>query len=475
MDYKDISKIIEMISTDEELNSSYKNGSVTLNQPFENEDKTKLLGVYAKNQAGETVLVKFLDKDYADVFSDPSNILGLKEQYKCDIKQDPSTPNYWMCKILNLHIPFADSVKSFEHKVFFDYANKKVKSVRDGVQEYRGIELGIQPYDKVFTVYRAPETITKIVGLLDGLPLIEDHIDPKEAPAEDTINGSIEGTEIVEFNEGYKDSTLYLENTVNLNDKGLETLSKGKRQLSLGYLGKLKEHNIYDFEQFEIMPTHLAIVDRARGGDVLTFEDKKTNKDNNMEYSFIDEDGKISLQKVADMAGSLQEALKNAPLEEIVAVMPTLQALVASAKSNDPSLQTEEVVEKDEAVESEDMESKSSEGEEEEMKDMEYEKKDEKEESFEDSQKFIDAVNDAVSKKLKTVEKAKQFLPETYNFVDSSINKIMHDSVKEETGQTFEDSEIAVAFKMLKKQTSNYQNFGDEQKDAWADMDNKEI
>ena len=51
----------------------------------------------------------------------------------------------------------------------------------------------------------------------------------------------------------------------------------------------------------------------------------------------------------------------------------------------------------------------------------------------------------------------------------------MHDSVKEETGQTFEDSEIAVAFKMLKKQTSNYQNFGDEQKDAWADMDNKEI
>ena len=432
--------------------------------------------MYAKNQASENVLVKFLDKDYADVFSDYSNISGLKDQYKCDLDQDPSTPNYWMCKILNLSMPFADSVKSFEHKVFFDYANKKVKSVRDGVQEYRGIEIGIQPYDRVYTIYRAPETITKIVGLLDGLPLIEDHIDPKETPAEDSVNGSIEGTEIVEFNEGYKDSTLYLENTVNLNEKGLNTLSKGKRQLSLGYLGKLKEHDIYDFEQFDIVPTHLAIVDRARGGDVLTFEDKKTNKDNNMEYSFTDEEGKISLQKVADMAGSLQEALKNAPLEEIVAVMPTLQELVASAKSNDPSLETEEVVEeKVEEVESEDMESESPEGEEAAMEDMKDEKEEEKEESFEDSQKFKDAVNSVVAEKLNTIEKAKQFLSETYNFVDASTSQIMADAVKEETGQTFEDSEISVAFKMLKKQTSNYQNFGDGEKNVWFEIDNKEI
>ena len=195
-----------------------------------------------------------------------------------------------------------------------------------------------------------------------------------------------------------------------------------------------------------------------------------------MEYSFTDEEGKISLQKVADMAGSLQEALQNAPLEEIVAVMPTLQELVASAKSNDPSLETEEVVEeKVEEVESEDMESESPEGEEAAMEDMKDEKEEEKEESFEDSQKFKDAVNSVVAEKLNTIEKAKQFLSETYNFVDASTSQIMADAVKEETGQTFEDSEISVAFKMLKKQTSNYQNFGDGEKNVWFEIDNKEI
>ena len=471
-----------MISSDEAIQSSYKGETVTINQPFENEDKSKLLAVYSQNPAGETVLVKFLDKNYIENFEDQKEIYlsKLKEQYKCDLEQDQSTPNFWMCKILNLSFPFADSIKNFEHKVFFDYASKKLKSVRDGVQEYRGVEIGVQPYDRLFTVYRRPETITAIVGMLDGLPLIEDHIDPAKAPKDEEVNGVIEDTEIVEFNEGYKDSTLYLENSVNLNDKGLSALEKGKRQLSLGYLGKLKEHDVYDFEQYDIKPTHLAIVGKARGGDVLTFEDKKTNKDINMEISFIDEDGKISLQKVADMAGSLTEALKNAPLEEIVAIMPTLQELVASAKSNDPSLQEEEVsVESsDESGEEEEVKVETVEDENAESVDGEEQEMEDKgdHESFEDSQKFKDAVNSVVAEKLNTIEKAKDFLPETYNFVDSSTSQIMRDAVEKETGEKFEDSELPVAFKMLKKQTSNYQNFGDgAEKDAWAEINDKEI
>lgn len=480
MDFSDISKIIEMISSDEETHASYKDESVVLNKPFESEDRDKKLAVYAKNPEGEVVRVRFLDNDYMDSFSDEAYFSSMKDQYKCDLDQDPSTPNYWMCKIINLSFPFQDSLKSFEHLVFFDYANKKVKSVRDGVQEYRGIEIGMEPYDKVFTIYRSPETITRIVGAMDGLPLIEDHIDPKIKPSPEIVKGSIEETEVVEFNEGYKDSTLYLKNSVNLNDKGLDTLSKGKKQLSLGYLGKLKEHDVYDFEQFDIVPTHLAIVDQARGGDVLTFEDKKTNKDINMEISFVDEGGRLSLQKVADMAGMLQDAFKNAPLEDLVKVMPMLEGLVSAAKSNDPSLQTVEVEVKEEIETVEDENSEPVVGEEDAMEDGsmkdEEEVVEEKEESFEDSQKFIDAVNDAVAKKLKTVEKAKDFLPETFNFVDSSVSEIMHAAVKEETGETFEDSQIEVAFKMLKKQPSNYQNFGDSgEKDAWAEIDNKEI
>ena len=188
----------------------------------------------------------------------------------------------------------------------------------------------------------------------------------------------------------------------------------------------------------------------------------------------------IELEMVADMAGMLQDAFKNAPLEDLVKVMPMLEGLVSAAKSNDPSLQTVEVEVKEEIETVEDENSEPVVGEEDAMEDGsmkdEEEVVEEKEESFEDSQKFIDAVNDAVAKKLKTVEKAKDFLPETFNFVDSSVSEIMHAAVKEETGETFEDSQIEVAFKMLKKQPSNYQNFGDSgEKDAWAEIDNKEI
>lgn len=483
MNFKDIPKIIERIASDEGLHASYKGEDISIGVPFETDDKKKILAVYASNPSGDIVLVRFLDRDFGERALDPQYITDMKENFKCDLDQDSSTPSYWMCKILNLDMPFAD--KKFEHKVFFDYANKTLKSVRDGVQEYMGVEIGMEPFDKVFTIFRRPETVTAIAGKLKGLPLIEDHIDPTDEPEKETINGAIDGTEIIEYNEGYKDSTLYLKNTVNLNEKGLSALSRGKRQLSLGYLGKLKEHELYDFEQYDLEPTHLAIVDSARGGDILTFEDKKQNKDINMKIIFTDEDGKISLQKVAEMAGTLQDALKNAPLEEIVAIMPTLQALVESAKSNDPSLQVEEEPseesesdEKEEVIPTEDMENdddKKEEVEEKPMKDAEAEEDEEEKEKFEDSQKFKDAVNSIVSEKLNTIEKAKDFLPETYNFVDSSTLEIMKAAVEKESGKSFEDSEIPIAFKMLKKQSTGYQNFGDSADDQWQNIKNKDI
>lgn len=541
MDFKDIPKIIERISSEDGLHASYKGEDVSIGIPFETDDKSKALAVYANTPNGDVALVRFMDRDFSERTQDPRYIHDMKENFKCDLDQDISTPSYWMCKILSLDMPFAD--KKFEHKVFFDYASKTIKSVRDGVQEYMGVEIGMEPLDKVFTIYRRPETVTAIAGVLKGLPLIEDHIDPTDEPAKETINGVIDSTEIIEYNDGFKDSTLYLKNTVNLNEKGLSALSRGKRHLSLGYLGKLKPHDQYDFEQYDLVPTHLAIVDNARGGDILAFEDKNKNKDKNMKIIFTDEDGKISLQKVAEMAGTLQDALKNAPLEEIVAIMPTLQALVESAKSNDPSLQVEEASEdmgdhpvmdgklsdslnaaiekmvtddksradivKDIASEAgieedtvngilsgdiknpppervagiakvlgvseESVESLTPEEEEKPMEDADKEDDDDKEEKFEDSQKFKDAVNSIVSEKLNTIEKAKEFLPETYNFVDSSTSEIMKAAVEKETGKTFEDSEIPIAFKMLKKQSSQYKTFGDDAKDAWDKIKTKEI
>ena len=202
-----------------------------------------------------------------------------------------------------------------------------------------------------------------------------------------------------------------------------------------------------------------------------------------MKLIFTDEAGKISLQKVAEMASSLQDALKNAPLEEIVAIMPTLQALVESAKSNDPSLQTEES-QGDEDTSSKDMENKDMPNKGMEKEDMEKESMSNKDmankdempdDKFEDSQKFKDAVNSTVSDKINTIDKARDFLPDDYNFIDSSVFKIQKDAVEKEKGAVFEDSEIPVAFKMLQKQTTQYKEFGDANNDAWSSLNDKEI
>jgi len=80
-----------------------------------------------------------------------------------------------------------------------------------------------------------------------------------------------------------------------------------------------------------------------------------------------------------------------------------------------------------------------------------------------------------VSEKLNTIEKAKGFLPETYNFVDSSTSEIMKAAVEKEHGKSFEDSEIPIAFKMLKKQSSQYKSFGDDANDAWDKIKTKEL
>ena len=301
--------------TDKEESGFYKGVEVTLNKPFLSDDKNKALAVYSKNSVGDVVLVRFLDKNNLEQLGDQEYTSRLFENYKCDVQKDMSTPSFWMCRVIaDDTIPFADKAMShkFNQKVFFDFADKTVRSVRDGVQEYYGAELGLEPYDKVFAIYRRPETITAIVKAMDGLPVIEDHIDPEITPSADLINGVIKDTEVVEYDEGFKDSTLYLKNKLAMNDKGLSALSRGKRELSLGYLGQLIEHDVYDFEQIEIEPTHLAIVDRARGGDVLTFEDKQKqiDKDADMKLNFIDEEGKLSLQKVAEMVAGFQEAIK---------------------------------------------------------------------------------------------------------------------------------------------------------------------
>jgi len=484
MDLGKIKQILDKISMPEEEETGvYKGVEVTLNQPFVSDDKDRLFGVYAKNSVGDVVLVRFMDRENADDIYNSDYISKTIEKYKCDIQKDMSTPSFWMCRaITDDGFSFADKAleHDFKHQVFFDFKNKTVKSVRDGVQEYFGAELGLEPYDRVFTVYRSPETITSIVSCMDKLPIIEDHIDPKITPEPEKVAGLIDDTEVIEYTEDFKDSTLFLRNKTVINEKGLDALSRGKRQLSLGYLGKLREHEQYDFEQYDLKPTHLAIVDKARGGDILSFEDKQKQKEQDMEFSFIDEDGKLSLQKVAELVGGLQEAIKNAPLDEVTKLLPQLQELMNSAKENSGMKSEEESQMSEESEESVDMESESSEevesedmGNHDEMIDEDSDE--EEKESFEDSQAFADALAKGVDDKFKAIEKAKDFLDETYNFSDSSTFQIKKDAVEKHLGRSFEDSKVEGAFEALQLNNSEYKDFGDSAEDAWENAKKMEI
>ena len=483
-----IKSILDKISMiEDEEAGMYKGAEVTLNKPFISDDKDRMFAVYAKNSVGDVVLVRFFDRNNTQNIDDTEYVERTKAKYKCDIQKDMSTPSYWACRVIaDDAFAFADKAidHSFNHQVFFDFQNKTLKSVRDGVQEYHGAEIGLEPYDRVFTVYRKPETITSMVSQMDKLPLIEDHIDPAIDPDPETITGLIDDTEIVEYTEDFKDSTLYLKHKVAINEKGLDALSRGKRQLSLGYLGKLKEHEQYDFEQYDLKPTHLAIVDNARGGDILSFEDKQKHKEQDMKLNFIDEEGQLSLQKVAELVGGLQEAIKNAPLEEVTKLLPQLQELMNSAKENsgmskegesaEMAEANTETTDMEEAKETEEVKSVDMEEDKEvETKDEEEEDKEEKS-NFTDSKAFSDAVSSGVDEKFKTVEKAKLFLSETYNFSDSSSFKIKKDAVEQELGKSFEDSKVEGAFEALQKTNNDLKNFGDSADDAWSNLKNKD-
>tara|TARA_R110000744_G_scaffold62206_4_gene128392 strand:+ start:3440 stop:4774 length:1335 start_codon:yes stop_codon:yes gene_type:complete len=421
---------------------TYKGETVELDTPIETPDEQTKYKVYALNSAGDVVRVRF-NGEPAKIQSD-----------------DKSTPSYWNNKLSG------SAFTDFKHRVFFDATTKRIRSVRDGVQEYFGVELGIEPASKAFSVYRAPETISAIAGVMDNLPIIGEHIDPELTPTAEQTIGVLKSTEIIEFNDDDTFSTLYLENEAAVSGDVLSLKDSGKKEFSLGYLGKLREHETYDFEQYDLRPTHLALVDSARGGSVLTFIDKKektmlTNK------AFKDKDGAPSMQQIVDISKEIPEAIKTLPADKAAEVMALLKEMI---EVSDP---------KEEEMTDEQKDSAKKEMMDEDYEDMDEDKKEVFEDSklfktivgahkksFADDQAFKDAVvtasDEAVKAHSVVVEKATQFVDDQYSFADKSTKQVMLDALAVEHGDTkFEDAELTVAFKLLKKSVSSLEKFGD--------------
>lgn len=355
---------------------------------------------------------------------------------------------------------------TFSDSVVFDPETKKVVSVRDGVQEYHGRELGLEPADRIFKFYRAPETIKAIVDSMSDLPITDDHVSLDEPPAI-TIGKVVDG-ELVDFVDSETDSTVKIENNIVLDS------IPGNNELSLGYKANVIPCDKYDFEQVDIVPHHLAIVRKGRCGETCKFMDKE-NDSMKFNKAFLDAEGAVNMQQVLQLVNDLPDAIKTMDLKDLVRLVPILQKATATAtESIAEGAQAGEVEMTDEEKEAKRLEDEkiAKQKAEDEGNMTEEEKaqaaKDEEAaaaaKKTDDDKKFSDSVADEVKKQsaiyAAAVVKGKEFLPDTYNFADKSACDIMRDSLATQSNDKFEDSELPVAFKMLKKETS-YSKFAD--------------
>lgn len=431
----------------------YNGSEVLLNSPVRTPEKDKKYQVYSTNGNGDVVSVRFNGEPTA-IHSD-----------------DPATPAYWN--------EFVGGAKKLHlmHRPYFDSATKTIRSVRDGVQEYYGFEIGMEPSNKIFTIYRSPEEIAKVASMLGGLPITNNHVDVDSVdevlPGD--IIGAVRGGELVEFNDPTTNSSLYIENPISMDDKGLSLKDAGRNEFSLGYNARLRPGDKYDFEQFDFTPTHLALVDSARGGSVLTFVDKKVS---NMLKIFQDADGKPNLQQIVEIAQALPEALKTVPIDQVQEMLPTLQAIIAAAggaEEQAPASESDDeeaMVDSDMSMEDMDEEEAKKFGDSKLYKSISASVKG----SFADSKAFKDAVDSAVKRHAEVIQKAAKFVDEQYSFADKSTAQIMRDALATQCGEEkFEDSELATAFKMLKRAESDLSRFGDSVADSFETLKDKEL
>jgi len=349
-------------------------------------------------------------------------------------------------------------LKKFKDIAIYSPSEKTAISVRDGVIEYLGSELMIEPYDKIFTVYRSPATISNAAVKMLGIPLTDEHINLDEiAP---NTGSSVASSFMIDVVDECTKTRIAVKNRLSMKDEYIGKL-ENKTQLSLGYFGDLVPHEEFDFEQINIIPHHLAAVSAGRCGDLCSFLDRKTifkNKEQKeMEYhkAFVDEEGKVSLEQVVEIATSLPDAIKMLSLEELQKVMPALQEIINMSKVGEVETETVETETTEIPTTDEESETTPPKEEEEDKKifsDAAFKSALEKK-----SKKFAD---EAVQQYAVVIDKARSFLDESYDFKGKTTTEIMKDAISTESTSEFSDAELPLAFKLLKK-TAEYKQFGD--------------
>lgn len=432
------------------IDAEYQGKEVTLNKPFRTPDESKKFAVYVKD--GEDVkIVRFGDPDMEIQRDDFENRESFRARHKCDEKTDKTTPGYWSCRMWS-STPvkeILDHAISFKDKM--TYADGKVVSVRDGVMEYAGAELGLEPKHKIFKVYRKPDTIRDVSKFLDSIPITKGHYDTEKELDEKDKHGFITHSKLIPIVDQATNSSLAVENGIKINGDVLQLFQD--QELSLGYNARLVPHDTFDFEQIEIQPHHLAIVPKGRCGEICKFKDSKM-------ITFFNEDGSINKDAIGEAMKALSEVLEKAEGEEKQSIMDAMNGVMPKPEEPKPTTDMDGAKGEEDKKEFGDAAAIAAEA----VKE------------FKDSQCFKDALHQYGDERLAVCEKASKFLDESYKFEGKTNLEIMADTLKAvKPSEKFTDNEIPVAFKMVEKQTSNYQNFGDEKSKTIKQIEEKEL
>ena len=351
---------------------------------FQIKKESDLFFVYKDN---DKISIGFKDEKSAQ-----DEIITLSKDCKCPFKD----------KIFTQNVSFKDDGNTEKRTVI---------SIRDGVQEYLGVELGIEPLDKVFRIYRSPETIRKLKDTLVGIPLIENHIEPDGHIPDDIKKGTILNSTEIENIDSSNNSTIAMQNEITLYKDKLEFPYK---QLSLGYKAKTLPSADYDFEQTEIIPHHLAIVEAGRCGDVCEFKDEKG----------------VKPMDLNELLAKLKEVLTNASDADKALVLEAMDGIIPKATVVDEDAMEKKFEDAKKTAVS----------------------------NFMDSKAFKDAMLNYGNERASIVAKAKNFLDEKFDFKDKTNEAIMSAVVAAEyPNETFKDAEIGVAFKLLKEKEQTVQ------------------
>lgn len=336
----------------------------------------------------------------------------------------------------------------FNDSVLFDVKKRQAVSLRDGILIYLGGELGLQPIDKEFRVFRSPATIANAGLKMPGIPLTDQHVDVDIEVM--SAKGNVQSSEIIDFNDPDNDAKLAVKNVLEISDQ----FQNENRELSLGYTAELitSDNPNYDFEQKNILPHHLAVVERGRCGPNCAFLDSKPiNKETEkmpvkLHKVFSDENGDMNLSKIVEIMTALPEAMKQVPLEKVMEVLPALEEILNVARGVNAS--------PDEQVSEETSEETSEVVEDEETEEVMDENPDDEEEKKKFGDALIKAKDEAVKLHTQVVVKALSFIDNDHSLIkDKTTLEIQRIAVEKSHPNTkFTDEQIPVAFEMLQHQ-----------------------